>query len=153
MCILQEDVWAANQWEEELTNALEECQDMVETLQQFSHDQGRDLAAAHSQLQVRLQKQNYRCQDMVETLQLFSHGQGRDLAAFACSQLQMCLHSRRRVWHALQSSMARSHSGGEFSQAVRLAAQALGQCSQRAGRCTHRVVGLAAALSLSLRPH
>ena len=32
--------------------ALEECQDMCEALQQFSHDQGRDLAATRAALQV-----------------------------------------------------------------------------------------------------
>jgi hypothetical protein len=32
--------------------ALAECQNMVDDLQQYSYDQGRDLAAAQTQLQV-----------------------------------------------------------------------------------------------------
>ncbi len=49
----QEELYTERQRAEELAAALEECQDMVDALQQFSHDQGRDLAAAHTQLQAR----------------------------------------------------------------------------------------------------
>lgn len=44
----------AQQREAELMEALAECQNMVDDLQQYSYDQGRDLAAAQTQLQVPL---------------------------------------------------------------------------------------------------
>ena len=42
----------AKEREAELMEALAECQNMVDDLQQYSYDQGRDLAAAQTQLQV-----------------------------------------------------------------------------------------------------
>jgi hypothetical protein len=42
----------AKERETELMEALAECQNMVDDLQQYSYDQGRDLAAAQTQLQV-----------------------------------------------------------------------------------------------------
>lgn len=44
----------AAQREAELMEALAECQNMVDDLQQYSYDQGRDLAAAQTQLQVNI---------------------------------------------------------------------------------------------------
>lgn len=48
--ILQQD--EAKEREAELMEALAECQNMVDDMQQYSYDQGRDLAAAQTQLQV-----------------------------------------------------------------------------------------------------
>lgn len=78
LLIPQKEAWAANQTETELTNALEECQDTVETLQRISLillslALPQEEVWAANQRTAELTNALEECQNMVETLQQFSY--------------------------------------------------------------------------------